>query len=368
MPSPIVRALLYKEALRYRYNWGLFVVVGGLLMLAGLVSIGSRVRPLAAGQAAAEVDRCVVYASDASPDGAAWVAHLRSHPPSPPHQVEFADRRPVRDGAPPALRPGTVAIELIAPPRGDTARAWQARYWHPAEPSAAILPYRDWLARETRRFLRAEPPFEEETRVVVASSAPPDRSATMITALAVFALYLPAFTLYVASTGDEREKRLLLALLLTPATAARVVAAKAIFYVSISVSLAIAVVGIYDPTRLLNPLLWSTFLLGALTYVAMGTIAIGVIKRQATLGSVSMLYLLTTSSILILSGYLPLFGLLRLLFVEDYIYRQMQLIFAGRMPWWALLNQGALLSIALVWCSAAVVVVRRQGMALARPF
>ena len=47
MPSPIVRALLYKEALRYRYNWGLFVVVGGLLMLTGLVSIGSRVRPLA---------------------------------------------------------------------------------------------------------------------------------------------------------------------------------------------------------------------------------------------------------------------------------------------------------------------------------
>ncbi len=369
MPAagPILRALLYKEVLRHRYHWGLFLVVGALLVLSALVSVGSRVRPLAAGAPTVDVDHCVVYASPSVPGTAAWAAHLRDHPPPPPLRVEFDERR-LAGGAAGALRPRTVAVELIPPSPGATEGAWRARYWHPAEATGALAPYREWLGRETRRFLRSEPLFEEETQMVVAPGvAAPDRSSTMITALAVFALYLPSFTLYIATTGDEREKRLLLALLLTPATAAHAVIAKAGFYMSVGVGLALAVVGVYDPVRLLNPLLWSTFLLGALTYVAMGTLAIAFIRRQATLSTVSMLYLLATSSCLILASYLPLFGVLRLLFVEDYIYRQMQQIFWGRPLWWTPLNQAVMLGIALLWTGAAVVVVRRQGPALGRP-
>lgn len=364
MTGPIVRTLLYKEALRYRYNWGLLVMVGALLTLASLVSISARVRPLP-GQAATQVDRCVVFAAVSSPEAAAWAAHLRRQPPPPPYRVEFdADVR-VPPGGGPSLPAATMAIELIVPPQG-ADRVWRARYWHGAESSSAVLPYRDWFTRETRRFLKSAPLFEEETRATAAPVERTDRTAMIITALVVFALYLPSFSLYVATTGDEREKRLLLALLLTPATVANVVAAKAIFYVGVSVSLASAVVAVYEPTRLLNPLLWSTVLFGALAYFAMGTLVIGLLRRQATLSTASMLYLIGTSSIMILSGFLPLFGVLRHLLVEDYLYRQMHQILSGHGAWWTLVNQAVLIAITLLWSIAAVAVVRRQGMGFAR--
>lgn len=365
MTSPILRTLLYKETLRYRYNWGLLVMVIALLALAGLVSIAGRVQALP-GQAGPPVDRCLVFPAVASPEANAWVAHLRRHPPAPPYRVEFDTgvRQVGRES--PSLPAGAMAIELIAPQAGGVDGAWRARYWHASENPASVLPYRDWLSRETRRFLRSEPGFEEETRAVAGEVLRTDRTAMMITALVVFSLYLPSFSLYIATAGDEREKRTLLALLLTPASAAQVVGAKALFYALVSTGLAAAVVALYDPRRLLEPLLWSTIVFGAAGYLSMGTLVIGLVRRQATLNTASMLYLVGTTTIMILSGFLPVFGGLRHFLLEDYIYRQMHQILSGQTAWWVLLNQAALIALAGAWGTAAVLVVRRQGLALAR--
>ena len=37
----ILRTLLYKEALRYRYNWGLLVMIAALLAMSALISISA---------------------------------------------------------------------------------------------------------------------------------------------------------------------------------------------------------------------------------------------------------------------------------------------------------------------------------------
>src|SRR5205823_3651273 len=93
---------------------------------------------------------------------------------------------------------------------------------------------------------------------------------------------LLSFNLYVTSTGEEREKRVLLGLLMTPAAAVEVIAAKAIFYAAASLVICLAVVGMYQPRLLLNPYLWGAAVCGSVAYVAIGAVAVWVFARRGT--------------------------------------------------------------------------------------
>src|SRR4029079_9965947 len=137
------------------------------------------------------------------------------------------------------------------------------------------------------------------------------RVPLVITALTIFALYLLSFNLYLTSSGEEREKRVLLGLLLSPASPAEFILAKAIFYVSASLVVSLAVVSMYEPRLLGRPLLWSAILSRSLGYVAIGTGFLTLVRRQTTISIISMLYLIVTSMIMFLSQFLPLFTVLR---------------------------------------------------------
>src|SRR4029079_13166431 len=67
----VLRALLYKEALRYRYNWGLLVLVFSLLALSALPSLSAKTRllPEASG---AVIDRCSILYPAGSKEAKAW--------------------------------------------------------------------------------------------------------------------------------------------------------------------------------------------------------------------------------------------------------------------------------------------------------
>ena len=85
------------------------------------------------------------------------------------------------------------------------------------------------------------------------------------------------------------------------------IAAKAIFYAAASLVVCLAVVGMYQPRLLLNPYLWGAAVCGSVAYVAIGTVVVSVVRRQTTINTVSMLYLIATSLMMILSQFLPLF-------------------------------------------------------------
>src|SRR4051794_755725 len=83
---PILRTLLYKEVLRYRYNWGLLVMVAALLVMSGLISISARMNRLP-GQQDAAIRNCHFLCLDyrAHPRaerGRAWLEHLFQNPPA----------------------------------------------------------------------------------------------------------------------------------------------------------------------------------------------------------------------------------------------------------------------------------------------
>ena len=83
---------------------------------------------------------------------------------------------------------------------------------------------RDWFVRASNEFLDTKPRLVEETRAgrrATRGGDPAERVPLVVTALAIFALYLLSFNLYITSTGEEREKRVLLGLLMTPARPSR---------------------------------------------------------------------------------------------------------------------------------------------------
>lgn len=367
----ILRTLLYKEYLRYHYNWGLLIVVGALLALAALVSLGARSRLLGGGE---EIQTCFILYREGSP-AADWARALQKNPPEAcALQLRASGTR--QDRSPPSLRPDVVAIELLPPAGGDDT--WTARFWYPGAAPAAALPLHEWFVHASGDFLQTRPRLREETGIAnQAGVANPAEVVPMIvTALAIFALYLLSFNLYITSTGEEREKRILLGLLLTPASPVEMIVAKMIFYAAASVAVALAVVGMNQPHLLLNPFLIGAILCGSISYVAIGTVVISVVRRQTTINTISMLYLIATSIIMILSQVMPLFTLLQMFLVENYLHSLLKLIIGaqseealfGRAPSPRLMY-GFMVMLAgctLVWTVIAIWVFARRATSIAR--
>jgi len=361
----VVRALLYKEFLRYRYNWGLLAVVAALLALSALVSVASR---SATGQVlgGTELKTCLVFYEPGT-RGEDWARYLSTQPPPDGCAVVPLGRRsPVNR---PALEGGEMAIELVAPSPGTSPETWTARYWHVGPPEADAQAVRDWFVRSSNDFLDTRPRLVEETRADAVSRGgdPAERVPLVVTALAIFALYLLSFNLYITSTGEEREKRVLLGLLMTPAAAVEVIAAKAIFYAAASLVVCLAVVGMYQPRLLLNPYLWGGAVCGSVAYVSIGTVVVSVVRRQTTINTVSMLYLIATSLVMMLSQFLPLFTAFKMVLVENYLHGLMKRIVAGDGASRAVM--GYMLALAVgsaCWAVVAVWVFARRGTTIAR--
>jgi len=234
----IIRTLLYKEVLRYRYNWGLLVVVTALLALSGLVALSSRFSKLIPGQGGGEIQTCKVVYGD-RPLSKQWAEYLRMHPP-PFCKLEF-DERPHGTPLQALVRDGELLVTLSAPvgPADHSAfplTGWKIRYWCREETASGTMVVRDWLESTTADFLSPSPRIVVETKegVVPAGTEKVEMMSTIVTAFAIFALYLLSFNLFITSTGEEREKKVLLGLLLSPAAPHEVLAAKAMFYATSS--------------------------------------------------------------------------------------------------------------------------------------
>ena len=359
----IVRALLYKEYLRYRYNWGLLAVVAALLALSALVAVASR-SGTSQVLGTSELKTCVIFYQPGTP-GDDWARYLAGRQPPEGVTVVVRGREP---GRPPALEPGEMAVELVAPSLGGGSN-WTARYWYVGPPGADAQAVRDWFVRSSNDFLNTKPRLVEETRDDARSRGgdPSERVPLVVTALAIFALYLLSFNLYITSTGEEREKRVLLGLLMTPASALEVIAAKAIFYAFASLIVCLAVVGMYQPRLLLNPYLWGAAVCGSVAYVSIGTVVVSIVRRQTTINTVSMLYLIATSVLMILSQFLPLFTAFKMVLVENYLHGLMKRIVAGDGATRGVMGYMLALTVATAcWSAVAVWVFAKRGTSIAR--
>jgi hypothetical protein len=387
----IVRTLLYKEFLRYRYNWGLLVMVAFLLTLSGLVAISSRVGrvPLSGG---ANLTRCQFYYSSRGGEKLGQlIRDVRSTPPPEGYEIEYRDVTPsVAPPAQPQLTPDELAIAVFTPDQASRALengshdAWQIRYSYLGLEQPASLPiYREWFMQAAQKSLNVQPRLEEKTIKAKALRGieVKDRVSLIVTALVLFSLYLLSFNLYLNSTGEEREKKVLLAVLLTPATAGEIVSAKAIFYGIGSLIVSAAIVAMYKPEVLAEGYFWILVSCGSLAYVSIGTILVTMVRRQSTISTVSMMYLIGTAIIMLLAetpGLRAVFIPLRLMLIEHYLHSQTYALLTDQTHAESSLRIGTLevsryllLQVMMsvitgAWFVAAVIVFGRKSMTLAQ--
>jgi hypothetical protein len=368
----ILRILLYKELLRYRYNWGLLALVVALLALSALTAISARVGKLPGQDEDLVVSQCYICYDSTSPSATSWAEYLRMHPPRQRHTITYHE---LRDGDVQSIVDNdarALVIELCTDPnarRPDNrtpSSLWQARYCYRHIMRRGMFTYRDWFNRETQNFLGQKPLLDESNVRFQENTALGNPVGTFMTSLLIFALYLLSFNLYLTSTAEEREKRVLLALLLTPASPVEVLSAKALFHGTASLAIVATMVGTYQPLLLLHPLFWTTAILGSIGYVAVGTVALCLIRRQTTISTVSLLYLVATTLLLLLGQFLPLFEYSRYVLLENYLYRQLLELLAYQPISEVWTNHLLLVLLVVLWSSVAIALFVRQGASIAR--
>jgi hypothetical protein len=323
----ILLALLRKEFDRHLANRG--GVALGLLLVAAAVLMGA----FAPDEAAGSVGRvggahhCFVEFDADTP----LVARLmRSVPPELAGRVVFrrlADADTL-DGLI-VYDPGVGAIQLRQP----AGRPVRVSVWYPDGDPAALGRFEAWFWREVHRafadqarsagvavpdpasgpddawlVLEAHGRLRDRAGAVVPELAVDrkglggavlDVRAAVATGMVAFALYFACVYLLATLTCEERERGLLLAQALSPASPAEIVAAKCLFYPAVGGTLAAIVAGAYRPDVLAEPFFWLALAAvgGGFLGVGLTVAAVARTQRAAFLGAMG--YLLAVSLLLL---------------------------------------------------------------------
>jgi ABC-2 type transporter len=197
----------------------------------------------------------------------------------------------------------------------------------------------------------------EDKRVAIPHSA--DERSMVATALVMFSMCFFCVYLLPALTCEERERGILLAQALSPASPMEILAAKFLFYPAIGIGLAALLAGIYNPVVLVRPLFWLVLVITTIGYLGVGmTIAsLAHTQRMASMGALA--YMLTVGLFLYITEQ---FGIpsFRFIALEFYCPRMLHEVMMGsvRPVFWYLLPAFLL---ACLWSYLASLVFRKRG-------
>lgn len=342
----ILKALLVKEWQRHLANRGGIALAVLLVAAAVLLSVFAPTEAATGTGVVGGVHHCYIEFDRPTP----LVKQLKDNVPKElAGQVVF---RPLEkadkiDGL--IVYPtGTGAIQIrqtfadTSPTGHDTISVY---VWHPDGDPEALAPYEAWLWREIRRALAEQargkgaalPPDPEfdadnqwlieeahrrlQDQVAVARKASPgdppgvpdlevnrrglggkvlDFRAAVATGLVVFALYFTCVYLLPTLNCEERERGVLLAQALSPASPTEIVTAKFLFYPAFGIGLAATLAAIYKAAVLSSLFFWFALLAVGAGFLGIGmTIAtLAKTQRAAFLGG--MCYLLSVSMMLLI--------------------------------------------------------------------
>jgi len=356
----ILRALFLKECHRHVANRGGLAL--GLLLIAATILL-TVFNPMGGGEGSGDatssgivggVHHCYIeYAKEDKAYLSALLDHLVANTPKEMKpSIKYRAMRPEHIESTINYSPGVGSIRLTLVAKNGK-KTLEVRIWHPPGEPEVMAIYEDWFFRESRRAFQAiaekditavggKLPFPafssenddlwavresfgrlerdaESARVALGAKAPPttfvptvfierqglggkvlDFRSAIATGLVVFSLYFTCVYLLPTLNCEERERGVLLAQALSPASPAEILAAKFLFYPLMGCGLAATIAGIYKVSVLSTLFFWLS--LGA---VAAGFLGIGMTvatlaktQRAAFLGA--MCYLLSVSLVLII--------------------------------------------------------------------
>lgn len=390
----ILRALLKKEFARHLANRGGIALALLLIAAAGLLSV------FAPQQASGNntdmvggVHHCYIEFDRATP----LVQHLDANqPPELKAALRFEKIDPVAIGTLIQRQPGTGSIQVTTRYEG-TRPVLEVHIWHPDGQPEAMAAYEAWFWKETRRALAArvrekhpalptDPDFSaghwqtleahahlraqaEKLGATVPElhvhrkglAAPPlDFRSAIATGLVVFALYFSCVYLLPTLNCEERERGVLLAQALSPASPTELLLAKFVFYPAFGLGLAATLSAIYKPQVLSSLFFWLSLCAvgGGFLGIGMTIAAWAKTQRAAFLGG--MCYLLSVSMVLLIcsTNGIPVLSNLA---VEYHGPRILHAALSGNANNSHWLHLMAAIGLATAWLFAAGWVFRRRG-------
>jgi hypothetical protein len=410
----ILRTLWLKEASRHLADRSGLILAVLLIAAAGALSVVGGSAPSLT--LAPTLKTCYLDAWEPDP----WLDYLRAHSPASGLRLEFrlpeqfiVDERGIIQ-----YDKDTGAIQLQPQGKDTEGRPrYAVQFWCAGKDWPLLAPYEDWfwrtsltyhaslnlpleiettegelvaptaafLVREqpgsgqanpaSRRYLYWEPD-SELSRHLRTMPAPvqlrmsheelrgllDDRvllATTAATFLVIFAVCFFAMFLLPSLTCEERERGLLVAQYLSPASLGELVVGKLLFYPLMGLLLGGVLAGCYHPAVLLRPLFWLVLLLLATSYAGVG-LTIGSLartQRRASLGAMS--YLLAMSLLLLVGRQLEL-PLLNLFILEYHTPRLLQGVLSGTLTTLSG-EQGAAFLLGLSWLGLGITLFRWRG-------
>ena len=372
MTVRIVRALVWKEALRYWHNRPSLVLAVLLVMVSLLVSAGADRGILGPGEQPAICH--VLYWGEGDP----FIDDLQAHrPPGRDVRIAPASSYVNDDGVIeyPGDDPRTACVSIQIRPGKWSPRTtdgfapvaapadtplYKVWYWYPKGRAEALLPFKNWFNARLRAFHGNAPAIVEADTTMRSAAGPVLPLHRVLIGLVAAAVYLICFHLHVLVTSEERERRTLLAQMLTPLTVKDLLVAKVCFHVPVTLGLAAIILAANCPAALTRPTFWIAMVAGCIGYLSIGLVICSVTRSQSAAGLTALSYLMLVGVAIYLGATIPLFALLRTCLLD---YHLIQLIHASLMdapPWWAAWQTLGLVALTAAWAIVAVNLFARQ--------
>lgn len=415
----ILRALLQKEIHRHLANRGGIALAALLIVAALLLSVFNPAAATGAGSGpdgetgglVGGIHSCYIEYADET----RFIRHLAKFVPADlQSQIVFRQRRPEEIQALVQYSPGVGAITINST-RDPTTHQLKYTFgiWHPRDNPEVMARFEQWFwkaarnafqleAVETLRTAGADPgtlnppdpgsddlwavrdSFRqlavEADRIAADATRPPvgsvvptveikrsglaakvlDIRSAVATGMLVFALYFTCVYLLPTLNCEERERGVLLAQALSPASPAEILAAKFLFYPFAGVVLAAILAGIYKPGILSTLFFWLSLFSMACGFLGIGMTVATLAKTQRAAFLGSMCYLLSVALILMIcqQNRIPLIPYLAL---EFHGPRILHAAITGEVEWRHWLNLLAVMGLAIAWILAAGWLFRRRG-------
>jgi hypothetical protein len=360
----ILRTLLHKEALRHLANRGGIALVLLLVVASMLLSFfggtGTGQTGLLPGVQICYVD----YAEESS-----LVSHLRSNVPAElARRVRF---RPL--AAVPVTAAGVIvyphntgAIQLRPPSSpGSSGKVW---VWHPGADASSMAPFEIWFWKESLRHSLSRRSSSPGTELAVAPletehsslAGGMDPRSGLATSLVLFGMFFVCVYLLPSLTCEERERGVLLAQALSPASTRELLAAKFLFYPVIGIALAALLAGTYEPRALLRPFFWAGLVVTVLGSMGIGLTIASLARTQRAASMGAMCYMMAVALLLFICQQNGIPGL-PYLALEYHCPRIIHAALTDSVLWYhgASLVAAAVLSVA--WACLAGILFHRRG-------
>jgi hypothetical protein len=381
----IIRVLVHKEFLRQAANRG-GIALAALLVVAALLLNFSNKHGGQSGTLPGGVETCFVDYWEEDE----WVHHLRGTVP-----VELVGRIQFRhvsearkSGGLLVYSPLTGAIQIRNEPRTD-GKAKKIWIWYPDSDGAALTPYELWFWRESALYFQNQARIKNHAESLAkalpdhapdspqqAPDAPADKPAfetdrmhlkgafdlttSVAASLVLFALFFSCVYLLPSLMCEERERGVLLAQALSPASSVEILAAKFLFYPAVGIALAGLLAGVCKPGVLIQPFFWLALVITSIGSLGIGLTIACLARTQRTASMGALCYMLVVALFLFVCQQTE-FPQLSYIALEYHAPRMLHAALADALLWlhWFHLAASALL--AAGWCTLAIILFRRRG-------